>query len=305
MYVVAALYKFVSLPDYETLRDKLYQQMVLNKVKGTLLLAEEGINGTVCGTREGVDALNAWLAADSRFSNLSYKESFADEPAFYRTKVKLKKEIVTMGVEGINPAHIVGTYVKGDEWNQLISDPDTIVIDTRNDYEVAIGTFKNAINPNTTSFREFPQWAAENLDQTKHKKVAMFCTGGIRCEKSTAYLKEQGFDEVFHLDGGILKYLEEVPEADSLWQGECFVFDQRVAVKHGLEQGSYDQCYACRMPLSPAEMESPLYVKGLSCPHCHDKITEEQKASFSERQKQVELAKLRGERHIRDGNVDF
>lgn len=305
MYVVAALYKFVSLPDYETLRDKLYQQMVLNKVKGTLLLAEEGINGTVCGTREGVDALNAWLAADSRFSNLSYKESFADEPAFYRTKVKLKKEIVTMGVEGINPAHIVGTYVKGDEWNQLISDPDTIVIDTRNDYEVAIGTFKNAINPNTTSFREFPQWAAENLDQTKHKKVAMFCTGGIRCEKSTAYLKEQGFDEVFHLDGGILKYLEEVPEADSLWQGECFVFDQRVAVKHGLEQGSYDQCYACRMPLSPAEMQSPLYVKGLSCPHCHDKITEEQKASFSERQKQVELAKLRGERHIRDGNVDF
>ena len=305
MYVVAALYKFVSLPDYETLRDKLYQQMVLNKVKGTLLLAEEGINGTVCGTREGVDALNAWLAADSRFSNLSYKESFADEPAFYRTKVKLKKEIVTMGVEGINPAHIVGTYVKGDEWNQLISDPDTIVIDTRNDYEVAIGTFKNAINPNTTSFREFPQWAAENLDQTKHKKVAMFCTGGIRCEKSTAYLKEQGFDEVFHLDGGILKYLEEVPEADSLWQGECFVFDQRVAVKHGLEQGSYDQCYACRMPLSPAEMESPLYVKGLSCPHCHDKITDEQKASFSERQKQVELAKLRGERHIRDGNVDF
>ncbi|OBP14369.1 hypothetical protein A5320_11355 [Rheinheimera sp. SA_1] len=305
MYVVAALYKFVSLPDYVTLRDKLYQHMVLNKVKGTLLLAEEGINGTVCGTREGVDALTAWLAADGRFSGLSYKESFADEPAFYRTKVKLKKEIVTMGVEGINPSHIVGTYVKGDDWNTLISDPDTIVIDTRNDYEVAIGTFKNAVNPNTTSFREFPQWAAENLDNSKHKKVAMFCTGGIRCEKSTAYLKEQGFDEVFHLDGGILKYLEEVPEAESLWQGECFVFDQRVAVKHGLEQGSYDQCYACRMPLSQAEMLSPLYVQGLSCPHCHDKITDEQKASFSERQKQVELAKARGERHIRDGNVDF
>jgi UPF0176 protein len=305
MYVVAALYKFVSLPDYVTLRDKLYQHMVLNKVKGTLLLAEEGINGTVCGTREGVDALTAWLAADGRFSGLSYKESFADEPAFYRTKVKLKKEIVTMGVEGINPSHIVGTYVKGDDWNTLISDPDTIVIDTRNDYEVAIGTFKNAVNPNTTSFREFPQWAAENLDNSKHKKVAMFCTGGIRCEKSTAYLKEQGFDEVFHLDGGILKYLEEVPEAESLWQGECFVFDQRVAVKHGLEQGSYDQCYACRMPLSQAEMLSPLYVQGLSCPHCHDKITDEQKASFSERQKQVELAKARGECHIRDGNVDF
>jgi UPF0176 protein len=305
MYVVAALYKFVNLPDYVALRDKLYQHLVLNKVKGTLLLAEEGINGTICGSREGIDAVYAFLHGDGRFEGMSYKESFADEPAFYRTKVKLKKEIVTMGVEGINPSHIVGTYVKGEAWNTLISDPDTIVIDTRNDYEVAIGTFKNAVNPNTTSFREFPQWAADNLDKTKHKKVAMFCTGGIRCEKSTAFLKEQGFDEVYHLDGGILKYLEEVPEPESLWQGECFVFDQRVAVKHGLEQGSYDQCYACRMPLSQTEMLSPLYIKGLSCPHCHDKITDEQKASFTERQKQIELAKERGEQHIRDGKVDF
>ncbi len=305
MYVVAALYKFVNLPDYVALRDKLYQHLVLNKVKGTLLLAEEGINGTICGTREGIDAVYQFLHVDGRFAGMSYKESFADEPAFYRTKVKLKKEIVTMGVEGINPSHIVGTYVKGEAWNQLISDPDTIVIDTRNDYEVAIGTFKNAVNPNTTSFREFPQWAADNLDKTKHKKVAMFCTGGIRCEKSTAFLKEQGFDEVYHLDGGILKYLEEVPEPESLWQGECFVFDQRVAVKHGLEQGSYDQCYACRMPLSQNEMLSPLYVKGLSCPHCHDKITDEQRVSFTERQKQIELARQRGEQHIRDGKVDF
>ncbi|WP_306521253.1 rhodanese-related sulfurtransferase [Rheinheimera sp.] len=305
MYVVAALYKFVNLPDYVALRDKLYQHLVLNKVKGTLLLAEEGINGTICGTREGIDAVYQFLHVDGRFEGMSYKESFADEPAFYRTKVKLKKEIVTMGVEGINPSHIVGTYVKGEAWNQLISDPDTIVIDTRNDYEVAIGTFKNAVNPNTTSFREFPQWAADNLDKTKHKKVAMFCTGGIRCEKSTAFLKEQGFDEVYHLDGGILKYLEEVPEPESLWQGECFVFDQRVAVKHGLEQGSYDQCYACRMPLSQNEMLSPLYVKGLSCPHCHDKITDEQRVSFTERQKQIELARQRGEQHIRDGKVDF
>ncbi len=305
MYVVAALYKFVRLPDYQQLRDKLYEFMVLHKVKGTLLLAEEGINGTICGSREGIDAVKGWLDADGRFAGLSYKESFSDEQAFYRTKVKLKKEIVTMGVEGVDPAHIVGTYLKGEAWNQVISDPDTIVIDTRNDYEVAIGTFKNAINPNTTSFREFPQWAAENLDKNKHKKVAMFCTGGIRCEKSTAYLKEQGFDEVYHLDGGILKYLEEVPEQQSLWQGECFVFDQRVAVKHGLAQGSYDQCYACRMPLSAAEMASEKYVKGLSCPHCYDKITEEQKASFTERQKQIELAKARGEKHIRDGKVDF
>ncbi|RVT47204.1 rhodanese-related sulfurtransferase [Rheinheimera sediminis] len=305
MYVVAALYKFVALPDYVALRDTLYQHLVLNKVKGTLLLAEEGINGTICGPREGIDAMQQWFKADNRFDGMSYKESLADEQAFYRTKVKLKKEIVTMGVEGINPAHIVGTYVKGEAWNQLISAPDTIVIDTRNDYEVAIGTFKNAVNPNTTSFREFPEWAEQNLDKSKHKKVAMFCTGGIRCEKSTAFLKEQGFEEVYHLDGGILKYLEEVPEPESLWQGECFVFDQRVAVKHGLEQGSYDQCYACRMPLSQEEMKSPLYVQGLSCPHCHDKITDEQKASFAERQKQIALAKERGEQHIRDGKVEF
>ncbi|MEH8017764.1 rhodanese-related sulfurtransferase [Rheinheimera muenzenbergensis] len=304
MYVVAALYKFVQLSDYVSLRDALYDHMVANKVKGTLLLAEEGINGTICGPREGVDAVKAWLDADGRFAGMSYKESLSDEQAFYRTKVKLKNEIVTMGVPGINPAHIVGTYVKGDDWNQLINDPDTILIDTRNDYEVAIGTFKNAVNPNTTTFREFPQWAADNLDKTKHKKVAMFCTGGIRCEKSTAYLKEQGFDEVYHLDGGILKYLEEMPEENSLWQGECFVFDQRVAVKHGLEQGSYDQCYACRMPLSADEMQSDEYVKGLSCPHCHDKTTDEQKAAFAERQRQVELAKQRGEKHIRDGKFE-
>jgi UPF0176 protein len=304
MYVVAALYKFVRLPDYVALRDALYDTMVANKVKGTLLLAEEGINGTICGLREGVDAVKNWLENDGRFHGMSYKESLSTELAFYRTKVKLKTEIVTMGVEGIDPAHIVGTYVKGDDWNQLISDPETVLIDTRNDYEVAIGTFKNAINPNTTTFREFPQWAAANLDKTKHKKVAMFCTGGIRCEKSTAFLKEQGFEEVYHLDGGILKYLEETPVEKSLWQGECFVFDQRVAVKHGLEQGSYDQCYACRMPLSTDEMASDKYVKGLSCPHCHDKTTDEQKAAFAERQRQVELAKQRGEKHIRDGKFE-
>ncbi|MBV2129896.1 oxygen-dependent tRNA uridine(34) hydroxylase TrhO [Arsukibacterium indicum] len=304
MYVVAALYKFVNLPDYQDLRQPLYDVMANNGVKGTLLLAAEGINGTICGLRQGIDAVNQWFAADPRFANLSYKESFADEPAFYRTKVKLKKEIVTMGVEGINPAHIVGTYVKGEAWNQLISDPDTLLIDTRNDYEVAIGTFKNAVNPDTTTFREFPAWAAENLDKHKHKKVAMFCTGGIRCEKSTAFLKEQGFEEVYHLDGGILKYLEEMPAEQSLWQGECFVFDQRVAVKHGLEQGSYDQCYACRMPLSETEMLSEHYIKGLSCPHCFDKTTDEQKAAFAERQKQVALANARGDKHIRDGKLD-
>lgn len=304
MFVVAALYKFVDLPDYQDLREPLYNQMVMHKVKGTLLLAAEGINGTISGTRAGIDAVRAWLEADKRFTGMSYKESFAEEQAFYRTKVKLKKEIVTMGVAGIDPKHIVGTYVKGEDWNQLISDPETLLIDTRNDYEVAIGTFAGAVNPNTTNFREFPQWAAEHLDKTKHKKVAMFCTGGIRCEKSTAYLKEQGFAEVYHLDGGILKYLEEMPEENSKWQGECFVFDQRVAVKHGLALGSYDQCYACRMPLSQQEMTSEHYVKGLSCPHCFEKTTAEQKAAFAERQRQVELAKQRGEKHIRDGKFE-
>lgn len=302
--VVAALYQFVRLPDFEAIREPLYQAMVDNGVKGTLLLAEEGINGTIAGTREGIDAVKAYLANDGRFNNLSYKESFAEALPFYRTKVKLKQEIVTMGVEGIDPRHVVGTYVKPQDWNALIRDPEVTVVDTRNDYEIAIGTFENAIDPKTTNFRDFPAWVKENLDPTKHKKVAMFCTGGIRCEKSTAYLKEQGFDEVYHLEGGILKYLEEMPEQDSAWQGECFVFDQRVAVKHGLELGSYDQCYACRMPLSAEEMQSPLYIKGQSCPHCADEQSDEQKQRFAEREKQMQLAKARGEKHIRDGKFE-
>jgi UPF0176 protein len=212
--------------------------------------------------------------------------------------VKLKKEIVTMGVPSVNPNNTVGTYVKPEDWNDLISRDDVILLDTRNDYEVHIGTFKNAVDPKTKTFREFPQYVAENLDKTKHKKVAMFCTGGIRCEKASSYMLEQGFVEVYHLQGGILKYLETVPEAESLWQGECFVFDQRVAVKHGLEVGEFDQCYACRMPLSPEELESPKYTAGISCPHCYDSLTEEKKRSLTERQKQVILAKQRGETHI-------
>ncbi|WP_018691850.1 oxygen-dependent tRNA uridine(34) hydroxylase TrhO [Algicola sagamiensis] len=300
-FVVAALYKFVRLEDYVALRDPLYQTMADNEVKGTLLLAEEGINGTICGPRAGIDAVLAWLKSDARLADLTHKESHSDEQAFYRTKVKLKKEIVTMGVEGIDPNLIVGTYIKPDEWNDLISDPEVVLVDTRNDYEVAIGTFKGAVDPLTTNFREFPDWVDENLDTKKHKKVAMYCTGGIRCEKSTALLKEKGFEEVYHLEGGILKYLEEVPEEDSMWEGECFVFDQRVSVKHGLEQGSYDQCYACRMPLTEEEMQADSYLKGVSCPHCIEKTTEAQKANFAEREKQMELAKKRGTQHIRDG----
>jgi len=296
--VVSALYKFVELKEFEALRQPLVDCMTENNVKGTLLLAHEGVNGTIAGPREGVDAVIAHLNSDSRINPIDFKESFSDEQPFYRTKVKLKKEIVTMGQPDVDPREVVGTYVDPSDWNDLISDPDVVLVDTRNDYEVQIGTFENAVNPNTDTFREFPQYVAENLDPEKNKKVAMFCTGGIRCEKSTAYLKQQGFDEVYHLKGGILKYLEEVPAEESMWQGECFVFDNRVAVKHGLEQGSYDQCHACRYPITEDDKLSEHYVVGVSCPHCHDKHTPEQKARYLERQRQVRLAKERGEHHI-------
>ncbi|RUO73712.1 rhodanese-related sulfurtransferase [Idiomarina seosinensis] len=301
MYICAALYKFVELNDYEQLREPLYQTLIDNDVKGTLLLAREGINGTICGTRQAIDNVLAYFANDKRLADIEHKESPSDTQAFYRTKVKLKKEIVTMGVDWVDPKHTVGTYVEPEQWDELIADPEVLVIDTRNEYEYAVGTFEGAINPKTEAFREFPDYVKEHLDPQKHKKVAMFCTGGIRCEKSTAYLKEQGFDEVYHLKGGILKYLELVPESSSSWNGDCFVFDQRVTVKHGLEQGNYDQCYACRMPITEQEKQSEHYQKGVSCPHCYAKTTAEQKSRFAERERQIQLAKLRGEQHIRDG----
>jgi len=301
-YLTAALYKFVSLPNYKSLRAPILEACISNNIKGTLLLAEEGINGTVAGLPKDIHSLLHFLRSDAIFANcfadLEHKESFANEHPFYRMKVKLKKEIVTLGVPGVSPTNKVGTYVKPEDWNALISDPDVILIDTRNDYEVDIGTFKGAIDPKTTTFREFPKYVAEHFDKTIHKKVAMFCTGGIRCEKASSYMMDQGFEEVFHLQGGILKYLETVPETESMWKGECFVFDQRVAVKHNLEVGEFDQCYACRHPLSPAEMQSPLYTAGISCPYCYNKLTEEKKASLTERQKQVILAKQRGQMHI-------
>ncbi|HVL01124.1 MAG TPA: rhodanese-related sulfurtransferase [Dongiaceae bacterium] len=297
-YVVCALYKFVSLPDFEDLRQPLVDFMLAHDVKGTLLLAQEGINGTVAGSRESIDALLAYLRKDPRLADLSWKESFDTIEPFYRTKVKLKKEIVTMGVEGIDPRRVVGTYVKPQDWNALISDPDVVLIDTRNDYEVEIGTFKNAVNPNTTNFREFPQYVKDKLDPAKHKKVAMFCTGGIRCEKSTAYLKEQGFDEVYHLQGGILQYLQDVPPEQSLWEGECFVFDNRVTVNHLLQKGNFDQCHACRRPISEDDKKSEFYVPGVSCHHCHNAHDPEQVARYQQREKQMQLAKKRGERHI-------
>ena len=296
--VVCAMYKFVTLDNFEAIRPSLLQVMEDNLIRGTLLLASEGINGTVAGSREAIDTLLAWFKHDERLADIDYKESYTDIPPFHCTKVKLKKEIVTMGVEGIDPKQVVGTYVDPKNWNDLISDPEVVLVDTRNDYEYQVGTFRNAINPNTETFREFPQYVKDNLDPAKHKKVAMFCTGGIRCEKSTAYMKEQGFEEVYHLKGGILKYLEDVPEDNTLWDGECFVFDERVTVNHKLEKGEYDQCHACRLPITEDEKLDARYQKGVSCPHCYDKLTDEQRQRFAEREKQVELAKRRGEAHI-------
>jgi len=296
--VVSALYHFVTLNDYQDLQKPLYDFMKKHDIRGTLLLANEGINGTVAGSQTAINKLHLWLRTDPRLKDLRSKESFDDKMPFYRTRVKLKKEIVTMGVQGIDPNHIVGTYVKPEDWNALISDPDVILIDTRNDYEIAIGTFKNAIDPKTETFRQFPGYIQKNMNPKKHKKIAMFCTGGIRCEKSTAYLKEQGFDEVYHLQGGILKYLETVAEKDSLWQGECFVFDNRVSVNHQLEKGSYDQCHACRLPITDTDKQSEKYMHGVSCPSCYDNKTEKQRERFAERERQMQLAQSRGEAHI-------
>ena len=296
--IVCALYHFVRIEDCKTLRQDLLDLMLAQQIRGTLLVAHEGINGTVAGSREAIDQLLEHLNSDHRFKGLEYKESLTDEMPFLRSRVKLKKEIVTMGVPDLDPQQIVGTYVDPGEWNDLISDPDVTVIDTRNEYEVNIGPFDGAINPHTETFRDFPAYVEETLNPEAHKKVAMFCTGGIRCEKSTAYLKAQGFEEVYHLKGGILKYLEEVPEEESKWHGECFVFDERVTVNHNLEPGQYGQCHACRMPINETDMQSDAYVKGISCPHCIDKKTDEDRQRFRERQRQIQLSKERGEDHM-------
>ncbi|MFT5258739.1 MAG: UPF0176 protein [Saprospiraceae bacterium] len=295
---VCALYKFVALPDFEQLRDPLKNQMDTLNVRGTVLLAVEGINGTIAGNESDVLGLIEWLKGDQRLTDLEIKVSLAPEMPFKRGKVKLKKEIVTMGVEGINPRHSVGTYVDPTQWNDLIADPEVTLIDCRNDYEIEVGTFEGAINPDTTNFRELPQFLDETLSPDKHKKVAMFCTGGIRCEKSTAYLKQQGFEEVYHLKGGILKYIENVSEENTLWNGECFVFDERVTVNHQLEKGSYDQCHACRMPITEADKDREEYTVGISCHHCHSNSSDAQKAAFAQRQKQIELSKQRGQSHM-------
>ena len=297
--VVAALYHFVDIKVvYAELRTPILDCCVAHDIKGTLLLAHEGINGTVAGSRVGIDALLALLKSMPEFAALAHKESYTDVQPFCRTKVKLKQEIVTIGLPEVSPTKISGKYVAPEDWNALISDPEVLVLDTRNDYEVKIGSFKNAVDPKTTTFREFPAYVEANLDKNKHKKVAMFCTGGIRCEKASSYMLDRGFAEVYHLKGGILKYIEAVPEKESLWQGECFVFDERVAVDHNLNPGSYDQCYGCRHPLTVAEQQSEHYAPGISCPKCYDSLTAAQKARFAERHKQINLATARGEQHI-------
>lgn len=297
-YVVCALYKFVRLPNYQQLQAPLRELMIENQVRGTLLLALEGINGTISGSRAAIDITVDWLRSKPEFSGLDCKESFVEQLPFKRTRVKLKKEIVTMGVEGIDPIRSAGTYVDAEYWNQLIADPDVLVVDTRNDYECKVGRFPGSVNPGTETFREFPEYVANNLDPAKNRKVAMYCTGGIRCEKSTAYLKEQGFEEVYHLKGGILKYLESVPAGEQKWEGECFVFDDRVTVTPGLEPGSYDQCHACRRPITSEDKQSPHFEAGVSCAYCYHEKSAEQKARFAERERQMRLSRARGECHI-------
>ena len=298
MNIVAALYRFVDLPDYQQWREPLLSCCLEAEVKGTLLLAPEGINGTIAGPRSGIDRVLDFLRADQRFAGLEVKESQELRQPFYRMKVKLKKEIVTIGIDSVDPNRRVGTYVSAGEWNALLDDPEVLVIDTRNDYEVAIGSFAGAVNPNISTFRDFPNYVQQQLEPARHKKVAMFCTGGIRCEKASSYMLEQGFDQVYHLQGGILKYLEQVPAGESKWQGECFVFDNRVAVNHRLEKGSYELCHGCRYPITEQDKQSAAYEEGVSCPHCHDRLSDEQRSRFRERQKQVVLARQRNQQHV-------
>ncbi|MGX9143604.1 oxygen-dependent tRNA uridine(34) hydroxylase TrhO [Mesorhizobium sp. 128a] len=298
---VAALYKFAALGDFDTLRTvrtPLAAFCCGRGIKGTLLLAQEGINGTVAGSETDIADLIAYLESIEGLVGLEVKYSTAAEMPFHRMKVRLKREIVTMGVEDLDPATGAGTYVAPADWNALISDPGTIVIDTRNAYEVSIGTFERAVDPQTSSFREFPAWVEKHRDALDGRKVAMFCTGGIRCEKATAYVKSLGFEDVFHLKGGILRYLEEVPAEESLWQGECFVFDERVSVSHGLTEGEAELCRACRHPLTPEERLSPHYAAGVSCPHCFEARSDEDRTRYAERQRQVELAQAQGRGHI-------
>jgi UPF0176 protein len=305
-FLTAALYKFVELPDFAALQAPLLACCEASAIKGTLLLAPEGINGTIAGPVAGVHAVLDWLRSDARLAGLEHKESWAGKMPFYRMKVRLKREIVTMGVPEVHPALMAGQYVKPADWNALLGDPDLVLVDTRNDYEVAIGTFEGALNPATRSFSELPGWVEREMQpggslapvKGKTPRVAMFCTGGIRCEKSTALLRSKGFDEVYHLEGGILKYLETVTPDQSRWQGQCFVFDERVSLGHGLETGKLLLCRSCRHPVNDEDRKSPLFELGVSCASCHGSTTEDQKRGYRQRQRQVELAEARRQPHI-------
>ena len=303
-WTIAALYHFTPFDDPAALRAPLIETCEQAGVVGTLLLATEGINGTIASTREGIDTIIAYIRALPGCEDLIWKESEASEQPFYRMKVRLKREIVTMGVEGVSPAARVGHYVAPEDWNDFIAQDDVVLIDTRNDFEVAIGSFEGAIDPNTKSFGEFPDWWRANAKRFEGKRVGMFCTGGIRCEKATSWLVDEGHDNVFHLKGGILKYLEDVPEAESRWHGQCFVFDERVSVGHGLAAGEYEMCRACRRPVSAADKQHAAYVRGVSCPRCIDEYSDDDRARFAERQRQIDLAEQRGERHIGGHAID-
>ena len=298
--LVATLYKFVEINNLLSLQDNLYNICEENNIMGTILIADEGINGTISGKNNEIKETISSLTSDDRFSNIEIKYSSTDKQPFHRMKVRLKKEIVTIGLPEINPNKKVGRYVKPEDWNELISDPNVVVIDTRNKYETKIGSFQNALDPETSSFREFPDWVKKfkNSKENSNKKIAMFCTGGIRCEKASSLMKEEGFEDVYHLQGGILKYLETIDKENSLWNGECFVFDQRVCLTDELEVGSYKMCFACRMPITEEEMQNEKYIEGISCIYCYDKTTEEKKERFGSRQKQILLAKERGEKHL-------
>jgi UPF0176 protein len=298
MITVAALYRFARFANPAAIRGELLAACVAQGIKGTLLIAREGINGTIAGPESGVAAVVAYIRTLPDCADLELKFSTAATMPFHRLKVRVKREIVTMGQPDIDPRGSAGTYVAPADWNALIDAPDTIVIDTRNDYEVKVGTFAHAIDPKTRSFSDFPGWFQDHREELSGKRVAMFCTGGIRCEKATALLKAEGVEQVYHLQGGILKYLEEIPPEQSRWQGECFVFDERVAVGHGLAPGTHGLCRACRMPVSPADRQSPLYAEGISCPACHGTRDAAARASYAERHRQVKLAEARGQAHV-------
>jgi len=300
-YIISTFYKFLVLENYKELKIKFDKSLSKTNIKGTILLANEGVNGTIAGSESDLKNFFLYMDKFSQFKDITPKFSSSNKNPFLRMKVRLKKEIVTIGIPEVSPSNLVGKYLNVEEWNEFLNESDSMIIDTRNDYEVSIGTFKNSINPKIKSFRNFPNWVQKNLIDkkvSKKSKIGMFCTGGIRCEKSTSYLKQLGFENVFHLDGGILKYLENVKSDENEWKGECFVFDYRVSLNDSLEKGEYDMCYACRMPLSKENKKNKHYLKGQSCEYCYDQTTIKQKKRFNEREKQIKLSKVKNLKHL-------